>query len=178
MSLLLPLGTAAASVAGNFATVLIFVLVGFVFAGIALGVAKLLRPSNPSPTKMTTYECGEIPTGSSWVRFNVRFYLVALFFLVFDVEVVFLFPWAVVFKQLFPIPELGALVFWEMVIFLGILTMGQFVPLAATSGAITEVALIDGVTGDVLWADVKSGVLNAAVADNAMDTLPHDVDPG
>ena len=124
MSLLLPLGTVSTSVAGNYATVLIFVLVGFVFAGIALGVAKILRPSNPSPTKMTTYECGELPTGSSWVRFNVRFYLIALFFLVFDVEVVFLFPWAVVFKHLFPVPELGALVFWEMVIFLGILTTG------------------------------------------------------
>jgi NADH-quinone oxidoreductase subunit A len=128
MSLLLPLGTVATSnsgsVAGNYATVLIFVLVGFVFAGIALGVAKILRPSNPHPTKMTTYECGEIPTGSSWVRFNVRFYLIALFFLVFDVEVVFLFPWAVVFKHLFPIPELGALVFWEMVIFLAILSTG------------------------------------------------------
>ena len=128
MSLLLPLGTVAAgmsgSVAGNFATVLIFVLVGFAFAGIALLAAKILRPSNPSPTKMTTYECGELPTGSSWIRFNVRFYLIALFFLVFDVEVVFLFPWAVVFKHLFPIPELGALVFWEMVIFLAILTVG------------------------------------------------------
>ena len=124
MSLLPPLGTAATSVVGNFATVLIFVLVGFVFAGIALGAAKLLRPSNPSPAKMTTYECGELPSGSSWVRFNVRFYLIALFFLIFDVEVVFLFPWAVVFKQLFPVPGLGALVFWEMVIFLGILTMG------------------------------------------------------
>jgi NADH-quinone oxidoreductase subunit A len=124
MSLLPPLGTVATSVVGNFATVLIFVLVGFAFAGLALGVAKLIRPSNPSPAKMTTYECGEIPSGSSWVRFNVRFYLIALFFLIFDVEVVFLFPWAVVFKQLFPVPGLGALVFWEMVIFLGILTMG------------------------------------------------------
>jgi NADH-quinone oxidoreductase subunit A len=124
MSLLLPLGTLAASVVGNFATVLIFVLVGIVFAGLALGVAKILRPRNPNHAKMTTYECGEIPTGSSWVRFNVRFYLIALFFLVFDVEVVFLFPWAVVFKQLFPVPGLGALVFWEMVVFLGILSMG------------------------------------------------------
>ncbi len=124
MSLLLPLGTLATSMAGNFATVLIFVLVGFVFAGIALAVAKILRPSNPSPTKMSTYECGEVPIGSSWVRFNIRFYLIALFFLIFDVEVVFLFPWAVVFKQLYPIPELGALVFWEMVIFLSILTVG------------------------------------------------------
>jgi NADH-quinone oxidoreductase subunit A len=124
MSLLPPLGTAVSSVTGHFSTVLIFVLVGFVFAGIALGVAKLLRPSNPSPAKMSTYECGEVPRGSSWVRFNVRFYLIALFFIVFDVEVIFLYPWAVVFKQLFPVPGLGAIVFWEMVIFLGILTVG------------------------------------------------------
>lgn len=108
----------------HFATVLIFVLVGFVFAGIALGVAKLLRPSNPSAAKMSTYECGEIAHGSSWIRFNVRFYLVALFFIVFDVEMIFLLPWAVVFKQLMPVPGLGALVFWEMVIFLVILSLG------------------------------------------------------
>ena len=124
MNLTIPLGAAAVGVLGNFATVLIFVLVGFAFAAIALLVAKWLRPRNPSPTKMTTYECGELPTGSSWVRFNVRFYLIALFFIVFDVEVIFLYPWAVVFKQLFPHPQLGALVFWEMVIFLVILTVG------------------------------------------------------
>ena len=124
MNLMLPLGTVTPSLSLNFATAFIFVLVGFVFAGIALGVAKLLRPSNPRPAKMTSYECGELPRGSSWVRFNVRFYLVALFFIVFDVEVIFLYPWAVVFKQLFPIPGFGALVFWEMVIFLGILAVG------------------------------------------------------
>jgi NADH-quinone oxidoreductase subunit A len=124
MSLLPPLGAVASTVTGNFATVLIFVLVGFAFAGIALGVAKLLRPSNPYPAKLSTYECGEVPRGSSWVRFNVRFYLIALFFIVFDVEVIFLYPWAVVFKQLFPVPGLGALVFWEMVIFLSILAVG------------------------------------------------------
>jgi NADH-quinone oxidoreductase subunit A len=117
------LGTVG-TVQGHFATVLIFVVVGFVFAGIALGVAKLLRPSNPNPAKMTTYECGELPRGSSWIRFNVRFYLIALFFIVFDVEVIFLYPWAVVFKHLYPVPELGALVFWEMIIFLAILTLG------------------------------------------------------
>lgn len=124
MNLTLPLGAAAVGVQGNFATVLIFVLIGFFFAAVALGVAKLLRPRNPSPSKMTTYECGEMPTGSSWIRFNVRFYLIALFFIVFDVEVIFLYPWAVVFKQLFPHPQLGALVFWEMIIFLAILTLG------------------------------------------------------
>jgi NADH-quinone oxidoreductase subunit A len=124
MSLIQPLGTVAPSVSLDFATVFIFVLVGFVFAAIALVVAKLLRPSNPNPAKLTSYECGELPRGSSWIRFNVRFYLIALFFIVFDVEVIFLYPWAVVFKQLFPHPELGALVFWEMVIFLAILTVG------------------------------------------------------
>ncbi len=127
MSLLLPLGTVTAQLPGmlgNYATVLIFVLVGFAFAGIALAVAKLLRPSNPNPAKLSTYECGEVTKGSSWIRFNVRFYLVALFFIIFDVEVIFLYPWAVVFKQLYPIEGLGVLVLWEMVIFLAILTVG------------------------------------------------------
>ena len=93
-------------------------------AGIALLVAKILRPSNPNPNKLTTYECGELPRGSSWIRFNVRFYLIALFFIVFDVEAVFLLPWAVVFRQLYPLPGLGSLVLWDMVIFLGILAVG------------------------------------------------------
>ena len=124
MSMTSPLGTVATGLQAHYATVFVFILVGFVFAGIALGVAKLLRPSNPSPAKQSTYECGEVPIGSSWVRFNVRFYLVALFFIVFDVEVIFLYPWAVVFKQLFPVPGMGAIVFWEMIIFLAILALG------------------------------------------------------
>ena len=124
MNLLLPSGAIIASVTSHFATVLIFVLVGIFFAWIALVLARVLRPSNPYPAKLTTYECGELPRGSSWVRFNIRFYLVALFFLVFDVEVIFLYPWAVVFKQFLPHPQLGALVFWEMMIFLAILTFG------------------------------------------------------
>ena len=124
MSLMYPFVAVASNVQGHFATVFIFVIIGIVFAGLALGVAMLLRPSNPSPAKMTSYECGELPSGSSWIRFNVRFYLVALFFLVFDVEVIFLYPWAVVFKSLFPYPGMGALVFWEMVIFLAILSVG------------------------------------------------------
>ena len=124
MNLMPLLGTVAPRMTLHFATVFIFVLVGFAFAGIALVVAKWLRPSNPNPAKLTIYECGELPRGSSWIRFNVRFYLIALFFIVFDVEVIFLYPWAVVFKQLFNVPGLGALVFWEMIIFLGILTLG------------------------------------------------------
>ena len=124
MNLQLPPAAMHASLAGHFATIFIFILVGFAFAWIALVLARILRPSNPHPAKLTTYECGELPRGSSWVRFNVRFYLIALFFLVFDVEVIFLFPWAVVFKPLLPHPQLGKLVFWEMMIFLAILAFG------------------------------------------------------
>lgn len=124
MNLMPLLGTVDYGVLGHFTTVFIFVIIGLIFAAIALIVAKILRPHNPNPAKQTTYECGEMPRGSSWVRFNVRFYLVALFFIVFDVEVIFLYPWAVVFKQLFPIPGMGSLVFWEMIIFLSILTIG------------------------------------------------------
>ena len=124
MTTTLPLGTVSSSMAGQFGTVFVFVLVGFAFAGIALLVARILRPSNPNANKLTTYECGELPRGSSWIRFNVRFYLIALFFIVFDVEAVFLLPWAVVFKQLYPLPGLGSLVLWDMVIFLGILAIG------------------------------------------------------
>jgi NADH-quinone oxidoreductase subunit A len=67
---------------------------------------------------LTTYECGEVPLGDTRVRFNIRFYVVALIFLIFDVEVVFLFPWATVFKNL------GWFAFFEMLVFLLILFVG------------------------------------------------------
>lgn len=124
MSMISPLAAVQTGVREDFTTVLIFLLFGIFFGLLALGIARLLRPSNPTAQKLTTYECGELPKGSAWVRFNVRFYLIALFFIAFDVEVIFLYPWAVVFKQLFPVPALGALVFWEMVAFLAILTLG------------------------------------------------------
>ena len=124
MNMLPSLAAVTTGVHANFVTVLLFLLFGIFFGLLALGIARLLRPTNPNQNKLTTYECGELPRGSAWVRFNVRFYLIALFFIVFDVEVIFIYPWAAVFKQLLPIPELGVLVFWEMVIFLAILTLG------------------------------------------------------
>ncbi len=83
-----------------------------------LFIQRLVAPSKPNYEKLSTYECGEVPQGSAWVQFNIRFYVIALIFLIFDVEVVFLFPWAVVFK------ELGLLAFVEMAIFLLILIVG------------------------------------------------------
>lgn len=70
----------------------------FVFGGLA--ASWVLRPRNPNPTKLDNYECGEVPIGSAWVQFHVGYYLIALVFVLFEVEVAFLFPWAAVFRQL------------------------------------------------------------------------------
>ena len=74
----------------EFGRVFIFLLVGVVFVAGGMIFAWLLRPNRPYPSKLSTYECGELPVGDTRVRFNVRFYVVALIFLIFDVEVVFL----------------------------------------------------------------------------------------
>ena len=83
----------------EFGKIFVFILTSILFVVIALVVAKIIRPSRPTFEKLTTYECGENPEGSPWVRFNIRFYVVALIFLIFDVEVVLLIPWALVYKQ-------------------------------------------------------------------------------
>ena len=78
---------------------------------------RVLRPSRFSEEKLTTYECGEEPTGNAWIQFNIRFYVFALIFIVFDVEAVFLLPWATVFR------DLGALAYVEGLVFIGILAV-------------------------------------------------------
>ncbi len=102
----------------EFGRVLIFLLIGVVFVAGGLIFAWLLRPNRPYPDKTSTYECGENPVGDTRVRFNIRFYVVALIFLIFDVEVVFLFPWATIYR------DLGWFAFIEMVVFLAILLVG------------------------------------------------------
>ena len=83
----------------EFGKIFIFFLVAIVFVVVAVLAAKILRPSRPTKEKLLTYECGENAEGSPWVKFNIRFYVVALIFLIFDVEVVLLIPWAMVYKQ-------------------------------------------------------------------------------
>ena len=102
----------------GFATVLVFILLGAVTVALLLGVSRLLQPRDPTAVKLSTYECGEVPFGSSWVQFNIRFYVVALIFIIFDVEVALLYPWAVVFQRL------GLLAFVEAFIFIVILLAG------------------------------------------------------
>jgi len=77
----------------------LFVLVGVGFVFVHLMIGKMIRPAKPDPDKLTIYECGEPTIGSAWVQFDLRFYVVALLFVIFDVEVAFFFPWAVVFGQ-------------------------------------------------------------------------------
>ena len=97
---------------------LLFLVFGGVFVVITIFISKLVRANNPQPQKYDTYECGEVPVGGSWIQFNNRFYIVGLIFLIFDVEIVFLYPWALVFK------DIGMLALVEMFIFLFILIAG------------------------------------------------------
>jgi NADH-quinone oxidoreductase subunit A len=76
-----------------------FILFSIIFVIITVLMAKLIRPARPTKEKLTTYECGENPEGSPWVKFNIRFYVVALIFLIFDVEIVLMVPWALVYKD-------------------------------------------------------------------------------
>jgi NADH-quinone oxidoreductase subunit A len=107
----------------QFASVLVFFALGIVLVGAMLGLSWLLRPHNPEPSKLTSYECGEPPTGSAWINFNIRFYLIALVFLIFDVEVAFIYPVAVVFRSWVERGQ-GLFALAEIFIFLGILFVG------------------------------------------------------
>jgi NADH-quinone oxidoreductase subunit A len=100
-----------------------FPILLFILVGLAVGVApmvlgKLLGPSRPDPEKLSPYECGFEAFEDARMKFDVRYYLVAILFILFDLEIAFLFPWAVV------LPEIGIFGFWSMMIFLGILIVG------------------------------------------------------
>ena len=95
-----------------------FLVIGVAFVLVNLFLSRLIRPADPSAEKLLPYECGEESSGTGFVRFNSRFYIIGLVFLIFDIETVFIFPWAVVLKGA------GAFILVEMVIFLAILTVG------------------------------------------------------
>src|SRR5687768_10769458 len=83
----------------EFGEILVYLLTGVVFILVMFLVSRLIRPHRPNPEKLSTYESGEEPVSSPWMQFNVRFYVVALIFLLFEVEIVFLFPWSTVFAK-------------------------------------------------------------------------------
>jgi NADH-quinone oxidoreductase subunit A len=112
----------------QFGYILLFIIGAIVFVMTALTAARLIRPHRPNPEKLSSYECGEEPVGSAWGQFNVRFYIVALIFILFDVELVFLFPWATIFGNRELIRATNGLWGWfalaEMFLFVGILALG------------------------------------------------------
>ena len=98
--------------------VLIMLAFGVGFAATMIGLSILLGPKNPTPEKLAQYECGMPPVGDARERQSVKFYLVAMIFLLFDIEVAFLYPWAISFR------ELGPVAFWQIVTFFGLLVTG------------------------------------------------------
>ena len=101
-----------------------FSIILFLFIALALSIGFILAnflaaPSNPDPEKLSAYECGFEAFDDSRMEFDVRFYLVAILFIIFDLEIAFLFPWAI------SLGNIGALGFWSMMIFLSVLTIGS-----------------------------------------------------
>lgn len=112
----------------EFGTILIFIFGALTFVVVGLTAAKLIRPNRPNYEKLTTYESGEDTIGSAWGQFNMKFYIVALIFLLFEVEILYLFPWGVIFgdKELIESTDWAwahfALI--EMFIFIIVLALG------------------------------------------------------
>jgi len=98
--------------------ILIFIGIAAVIAIALMVVPLLVAPSKPDPEKLSAYECGFAAFGDARMKFDVRFYLVSILFIIFDLEVAFLFPWAIT------LGDTGFFAFWSMVVFLGVLTVG------------------------------------------------------
>jgi len=109
--------------AKDFSVVAIFTIVGIAFVALTLLASMIFRPHRPSDQKLSTYECGEAPIGPAWIQFRVGYYIYALIFLIFDVEAVFVFPWA---AQMIHLKKMGLAVMGlvDMLIFVGVLVVG------------------------------------------------------
>ncbi len=111
----------------EFGKILIFLITGIILVALMFFANRVIAPNNPTPEKLISYECGEEPTGNAWLPFNSRFYVIALIFLLFDVEMVFIFPWATVFgsHEIQAVDHRwGLFSLTEMFLFLGILILG------------------------------------------------------
>ena len=111
-----------------FGELLLYIIAGIIFVVGGLVTAYLIRPHRPNEEKLTSYESGEEPVGQAWGKFNIRFYVIAIIFLLFDVEIVFLFPWATVFGRKELMEATDGLWGWfsltEMFLFVAILALG------------------------------------------------------
>ncbi len=99
-------------------SLILLIICGLLFCGAGIGLSRLISPSSKNSQKLEPYECGVPTTGGTWIQYNVGYYLFALIFLVFDVEIVFLFPWACVLR------ETGIVALMEIMVFIFILFLG------------------------------------------------------
>jgi NADH:ubiquinone oxidoreductase subunit 3 (subunit A) len=144
----------------DFGYVLLFFVTGAIFVGIALFVAKLIRPNRPNDIKLMTYECGEVPFGDARVQFNNRFYIIGLMFLIFEVEILLLFPWAVVFKDIgwFAFAAMFVFVFLIFIGFIYELGKGQLkwdLPIPVVPEYKEGVGVIEGKAQEILPVEPK-----------------------
>ncbi len=104
--------------------VLVFIIVGIVFGCLPMILGRLVGPHRPDPEKYSAYECGFEAFEEARLKFDVRYYLIAIIFILFDLEIAFLFPWAAIFKEIVASPGVRLFGFVEMLVFLGILLVG------------------------------------------------------
>lgn len=102
----------------NYLPILLFIVVGLAVGVVAVNLGRFLGPSKPEEAKSSPYECGFEAFEDSRMKFDVRYYLVAILFIIFDLEIAFLFPWAIV------LDEIGTFGFWAMMVFLTVLVVG------------------------------------------------------
>lgn len=107
----------------DYGYILVYFAAAVAFGVVTIWISRLAAPHRPYPEKNSTYECGEIPVGQAWVRFNISYYIFALIFVIFDVESIFIYPWAVVFKGLVKAGN-GGFALLEMTVFIGVLVLG------------------------------------------------------
>ena len=108
----------------NYFPVLVFVIVGLAFGCVPILLGWLVAPNRPDSEKLSPFECGFEPFGDARMKFDVRYYLIAIIFILFDLEVAFLLPWATIFKEIAGTPEIKMFGFIEMMVFLAILVIG------------------------------------------------------
>jgi NADH-quinone oxidoreductase subunit A len=102
----------------NYLPFAIMLVIGVVFVAIALSMSRMVRPSNKTKVKLSTYECAETPVGDARIHYNIQYYMIVIVFLIFDVEVLFMYPWAVQLRNL------GGVGLIEMLIFVEVLIIG------------------------------------------------------
>lgn len=107
---------------GNYISLPVFLIIAVGFVGLLLGFSRLIRVQNPYDQKRSTVECGEQTIGETWIKFYLGYYVMVMLFLIFEVEAIFLYPWAVLFKPL--LIKYGFFAFAEMFLFIFILFLG------------------------------------------------------